>query len=504
MSVIGSIGTAILQGLAGGGELHDYAHAAQVFRTSNYARAPKYKFLFQVNFIVSPDAAALISAQEMSYLVKSVDLPKFTMEVKNYNQYNRKAYAQTHINYDPVTIKFHDDTANGLRELWSNYYNYYYADGNYDTVDYNYDDRYQARLHGAWGLDNGQTTPFFSAVEIYSMANGAANKITLQSPVITSFSHDNHDYAEGQALMEATMQLRYNGVTYEEGYAAGIAGFGLPSTYANALSPLVSSAIKGAVLTATNALIKPTTTFVNPIQQNRTQAAVRNAQAQAAQYNPTSSVSYSPKEIKSVIQNGSINANANNPYVFPVANSSKPVVSQNPPNVSNTSGISATSNNQVVKTPAQNNTIYPRGGIEQYLANLGYSQAQIQAALEYLRGINANVSKAAVASGQSLLTFQITAAKEFLDNPGKTSNYNKVFYGQNPSNPANIDFTNPATPVNPTYENQGWQSQLLNQGFSQSDVALAANQIKQLNVAPNTDLTNIAKKYITYAKNQPV
>jgi hypothetical protein len=92
-----------------GGQVHDYAHAAQTFRTNNYARAPKSKYLFQVNFVLSSEAPVNVSTREITYLVKNIDLPKFTMDVKDLNQYNRHTYIQDRIKYEPITIKFHDD-----------------------------------------------------------------------------------------------------------------------------------------------------------------------------------------------------------------------------------------------------------------------------------------------------------------------------------------------------------------------------------------------------------
>ena len=112
----------ILGSLLNGGQVHDYAHASQIFRTSNYARTPKSKYLFQVNFILSSEAPSSISTREISYLVKSVDLPRFTFDVKDLNQYNRHTYIQDRIKYEPINIKFHDDNQNGLRNLWQDYY----------------------------------------------------------------------------------------------------------------------------------------------------------------------------------------------------------------------------------------------------------------------------------------------------------------------------------------------------------------------------------------------
>ena len=40
---------------------------------------------------------------EIGVLVKSIDLPKFTVDVKDLNQYNRHTYIQDRIKYEPIT-----------------------------------------------------------------------------------------------------------------------------------------------------------------------------------------------------------------------------------------------------------------------------------------------------------------------------------------------------------------------------------------------------------------
>ena len=88
----------------------------------------KYKFLFYVNFVLGQGVPSYISTREIGYLVKSVELPKFTVDVKDLNQYNRHTYIQDRIKYEPVTIKFHDDNNNLINKLWYAYYTYYYKD----------------------------------------------------------------------------------------------------------------------------------------------------------------------------------------------------------------------------------------------------------------------------------------------------------------------------------------------------------------------------------------
>ena len=109
-----SILNSILNSLLNGGQVHDYAHASQIFRSNNFALAPKLKYLFQVNFVLSSNAPSQTDTRQISYLVKNIDLPRFTFDVKDMNQYNRHTYIQDRIKYEPINIKFHDDNQNEL------------------------------------------------------------------------------------------------------------------------------------------------------------------------------------------------------------------------------------------------------------------------------------------------------------------------------------------------------------------------------------------------------
>jgi hypothetical protein len=65
---------------------------------------------------------------EIGLLVKSVDLPKFTLKTTTLNQYNRKKVVTLDHDFMPINIKFHDDRAHIINTLWQSYYSYYFAD----------------------------------------------------------------------------------------------------------------------------------------------------------------------------------------------------------------------------------------------------------------------------------------------------------------------------------------------------------------------------------------
>ena len=251
--------------------LRDYTHASKTFRPDAYQNAPNFKFLFHVYFELNPTLGTIIAPTIANYglLVKTVKLPSFNFDVTTLNQYNRKRLVQTKIKYDPVNITFHDDKGNLVRRLWKGYYNYYYADGTRPqvifngargnggapgTADASYNSRtqYQPSITGneSWGYQGGtsdptgQKIPFFKNITVFGFNQHNFVAYTLINPVITSFSHDTYDYAQGNGTMEHQMTLDYETVVYNEGAIDGrtpsniVTGFGDEAHYDRTLSPI--------------------------------------------------------------------------------------------------------------------------------------------------------------------------------------------------------------------------------------------------------------------------
>ena len=132
-----SFGQDFLQGFTATNSLRDYTHASKTFRTNAYELKPRFKFLFHVQFTLNVEEIQALKNSKvfgptqistLSLAVKTVDLPKYNIDVATLNQYNRKRIVQTKINYEPVNITFHDDGGDNIREMWYQYYSYYYKD----------------------------------------------------------------------------------------------------------------------------------------------------------------------------------------------------------------------------------------------------------------------------------------------------------------------------------------------------------------------------------------
>jgi hypothetical protein len=281
-------------GFFGNDYLRDYTHASKTFRPNSYQYAPKFKFLFHVYFEINQSAYAVGLPQGANFglAVKSVKLPSYTFDTHTMNQYNRKRIVQTKIKYDPIDINFHDDNGNLIRNMWYNYYTYYYKDasipvasvsgrqaqqtGNGSTnspnnTNYNARNIYSQSITGNtnWGYvgetpdspasntqaATGQTKiPFFKNVTIFGFNQHNYVAYTLINPIINRFAHDTYDYSQGNGTMTNTMTLDYETVKYFQGAIDGtkpsdiVAGFGLNSNYDRVPSPITRPGSQSSIL----------------------------------------------------------------------------------------------------------------------------------------------------------------------------------------------------------------------------------------------------------------
>jgi hypothetical protein len=221
----------VVSGVFGsGGDLKDYQHANRLYVQNNYDRSPKVGFLYFVNFNVNRDIISKLDPtyitrglNDVGFLVKKVELPKFKINTEILNQYNRKTVIQTKMSYGEVSVDFHDDNADVTTNLWKNYYNYYYFDGKYgqaraadgrileftDTkygvTDYNY------------GLDNFQDVNFFDSIDIFVLHKKRFTQVTLVNPKITDWIHDSLSQEESGRILSNKMNLAFEGVVYRQG-----------------------------------------------------------------------------------------------------------------------------------------------------------------------------------------------------------------------------------------------------------------------------------------------
>lgn len=272
-----AFGQDFLKTFFGNDYFKDYTHASKIFRSNGYENSPRFKYLFHVYFNINTaqvPALRNIFKEDQStigLLVKTIDLPKFNFDTETLNQYNRKRLIQKKIEYQPVTMRFHDDQGDLIRTMWYNYYSYYYkdpsqkyqgvsntngTDGNSATLSngasYNTRDIYAAeRQVNDWGFigeaynDGTANKPsFFTDITIYGLNQHKWNSYVLINPLITNWSHDTYDYSQDTGIMENTMTINYETVKYYSGAIGSsrpdtnVAGFAAPQNYDENQSPL--------------------------------------------------------------------------------------------------------------------------------------------------------------------------------------------------------------------------------------------------------------------------
>ena len=258
--------------------LKDYQHASKTFLTNGYQYTPRLKFLFHVYFNINtaniPQLQAAYGSGAIStigLLVKNVELPKFKIDTTTLNQYNRKRVVQTKVKYEPSKIVFHDDQADLIRNMWYDYYSYYYGDPNHqyqgistlsgtmgklmtqaNAFAYNTNDIYnRSLLSQDWGYQGetyhdgtnllfsglGGKPAFFRDITVYGLSEKKFAQWTMINPLITSWGSDTYDYNEGGGTMSNDMTFEYESVKYYSGTtgstqpSSSVYGFADPANY---------------------------------------------------------------------------------------------------------------------------------------------------------------------------------------------------------------------------------------------------------------------------------
>lgn len=205
--------------------LRDFTHANKLFVGENFELVPKSGYLFHVYLDLNPYLASSYlldtkTLQEIGLMVKSAELPKYSIDNKLMNAYNRPNYIQSKIKYEPVTISFHDDSMNTIRNFWYDYYRYYYRDSDKSEQGYYLTYKYNSDPLGSFGFTRRteSTENFIKAIRIYSMSRSFYSEYILINPIITNFRHGEHDYSNtASSNLTNTMTIAYENVLYSDG-----------------------------------------------------------------------------------------------------------------------------------------------------------------------------------------------------------------------------------------------------------------------------------------------
>jgi hypothetical protein len=336
-----AFGADFLKGFFGSDYLKDYTHASKTFRANGYQLAPRYKFLFHVYFNLNtveiPKLKEVFNRadqEDIGLLVKTVQLPNYDIDVETMNQYNRKRLIQKKINYNPCQFTFHDDGNDLIRNMWYNYFAYYYKDptqqywgvpvtqgslgqsgnGGDPKLSYNGRDIYEdGRTVNDWGYigesySDGAAgvsgkAPFFKDITIYGMSQHDFCAYVLINPMITEWRHDTYDYSQGNGLMEHQMTVRYETVKYYQGKidtarpSANIKGFADPANYDVQRSPLDRLGNSATIL-GQGGLVDTVGGIVNDLQSGSVLGIIGAVQKAGTAYQ-----TFKGKNLQSIVRN---------------------------------------------------------------------------------------------------------------------------------------------------------------------------------------------------------
>ena len=227
--------TRFLTGAANGltsprGMPSDYRHATRIFIDDSLRLSPKHKFSFFVRFEFADESLATFqnftkdNVNEAGILVKRADMPSYAFDISTLNQYNRKKLVYKMINYNPVSITLHDDTAGVTNALWAIYYGYYIRDRSnpnsaYTATQYA-SQAYAERMNFRYGLDNNTQTPLLRKIHLYTMGRKRFTSYSLVNPKITQWDHTDMDHSLSE-FAENSMRVEYEAVQYGGGTVQG-------------------------------------------------------------------------------------------------------------------------------------------------------------------------------------------------------------------------------------------------------------------------------------------
>jgi hypothetical protein len=306
-------------------------------------------------------------------LVKTIQLPNFSIETETMNQYNRKRIVQKKINYMPVRVEFHDDAGDIVRNMWYNYFSYYYKDPNqqYGSApatngtngpsstqpgfSYLNRDIYEAeRAVNDWGYigesysqgvnafssTTGGKPAFFNDITIYGLSQHRFAQYTLINPIIKDWNHDTYDYSQGNGTMSNTVTIEYETVKYYTGAIGAsrpdtnVKGFADPDRYDLIRSSLARPGSTSTVL-GKGGLIDAGVGIIADLE-SRSLAGVVGAIQKAATVNQT----FKGKDLQSVVKEDATGAlrdvlrntqpgGARGPFAFPTDPTRTPGINPN-------------------------------------------------------------------------------------------------------------------------------------------------------------------------------
>lgn len=229
------------------GVMGDWRHASRLFVDNTYRLSPRTKFLFYVRFeirkeVLSSTTFNVRHSDEVGYLIKSTDLPKFKFDTVTKNQYNRKKIVYKNFQYEPISMVFRDDSAGIMNAMWALYMSTYVQDRLNPVAAFtktNLASSGDPRINFRYGLDKeGRNLDFFESITIYTMSRRRFLGYKLINPKIINWQHGGVDYSASETN-EYSMNVEYESIVYQAGNVGRDSPKGFATLYYdNTPSPL--------------------------------------------------------------------------------------------------------------------------------------------------------------------------------------------------------------------------------------------------------------------------
>lgn len=207
-------------------------YASRFFGADNsgqkMTQIPRTKFMFYANFVVGKDATLIDPKLKdlgtidsgISFKIRTIDKPKVNFAITELNQYNRRRYAYTKIEYQPITIRIFDTVDNRPLNLWKRYFTYYFGDSrpsksnqiilNNGPTDPTFEDG------TGWGLRPiAEDLTFFDRLEVYSFYANKYTQFNYLNPKIATIDFTNYDTSSSDPD-DLQMTIRYEAIEYLE------------------------------------------------------------------------------------------------------------------------------------------------------------------------------------------------------------------------------------------------------------------------------------------------
>jgi hypothetical protein len=189
-------------------------------------KAARTKYHFRVEFFSSQYQGQLQSPARLIFdTVRTIELPKYSIETEVLNAWNVRQPVQTRVNFEPLTISFTDTIDNRFQNFIANYMKI--ISGSFQQATKSLRTGFDS--FGINSLATGKDCPIDKIVitRFYGTSGtglGVIDDSTLQNtstvtlwrPKFIDVQHDTLDYSSSEAVIWQ-VSLRYESVTYDTG-----------------------------------------------------------------------------------------------------------------------------------------------------------------------------------------------------------------------------------------------------------------------------------------------